>query len=133
MTNANQDIKGLAAASILPKEADVKKPVERQEEPSEINPPGEGQDVPLEENPIPPPEAMPLSKETEETKPEIKRKPKRRPRPKLQSQISKSPKKWEDKWVKVDGKKVLFVPSGFEIMTKDGWRPIMERADKIQK
>ena len=39
----------------------------------------------------------------------------------------------KDKVIKINGKNVLMVPSGFEIMTKDGWRSIMMRADKIHK
>ena len=89
--------------------------------------------MPLEEKVVPPAEAMPSSKEIAEVKSAIKRKSKRRPKPKPQPYIPEEPKKWEDKWVNVDGEKVLFIPSGFEIMTKNGWRPIMTRADKIQK
>jgi hypothetical protein len=99
----------------------------------QIKPQEEKKDVPLEEKPVPPAEVIPPPKEIAEVKPKIKRKPKRRPKPKPQSHVPEVAKKWEDKWVEVDGKKVLFVPSGFEIMTKNGWRPIMTRADKIQK
>ena len=99
----------------------------------QIKPQEEKKDVPLEEKPVPPAEVISPSKEIAETKPKIKRKPKRRPKPKLQPHVPEVAKKWEDKWVDVDGKKVLFVPSGFEIMTKNGWRPLMMRADKIQK
>jgi len=99
----------------------------------EIKPQEETKGVSLEEKVVPPAEAMPPSKEIAEVKPAIKRKPKRRPKPKSQPHIPEVAKKWEDKWVNVDGEKVLFVPSGFEIMTKNGWRPIMTRADKIQK
>ena len=99
----------------------------------QIKPQEEKKYVPLEEKPISPAEVISPSKEIVEVKPKIKRKPKRKPKPKSQSPISEITKKWEEKWVNVDGKKVLFVPSGFEIMTKNGWRPIMTRADKIQK
>ena len=101
----------------------------------EVKPQEETKGVPLEEKVVPPAEAMLPSKEIAETQPKIKRKPRPKRRPKLKSQppISEVTKKWEEKWVNVDGKKVLFVPSGFEIMTKNGWRPIMERADKIKK
>lgn len=99
----------------------------------QIKPPEEKRDVPLEEKPVPPTEVISPPKEIAETKPKIKRKPKRRPKPKPQLQIPEAPKKWEDKWVNVNGEKVLFVPSGFEIMTKNGLRLIMTRADKIQK
>ena len=99
----------------------------------EIKPLEETKGVPPEEKVVPPAEAMPPSKEIAEVKPKIKRKPKRKPKLKSQPPISEVTKKWEEKWVNVDGKKVLFVPSGFEIMTKNGWRPIMTRADKIQK
>ena len=99
----------------------------------QIKPQEEKKEVPLEEKPISPAEVITPSKEIAETKPKIKRKPKHRPKPKPQPQIPEAPKKWEDKWVNVNGEKVLFVPSGFEIMTKNGWRPIMTRADKIQK
>ena len=97
----------------------------------EVKPQEETKGVPLEEKVVPPAEAMLPSKEIAETQPKIKRK--RKPKPKPQPHIPEVAKKWEDKWVNVDGKKVLFVPSGFEIMTKNGWRPIMTRADKIQK
>lgn len=99
----------------------------------QIKPQEEKKDVPFEEKPVPPAEVIPPPKEIAETKPKIKRKPKRRSKPKPQLQVPEAPKKWEDKWVKVGGKMVLFVPSGFEIMTKNGWRPIMVRADKIEK
>ena len=72
-------------------------------------------------------------KEIAEVKPKIKRKPNHKPRTEYRSQVSAPPKKWEEKWVEVDGKKVLFVPSGFEIMTKDGYKSVMMRADKIQR
>ncbi len=38
-----------------------------------------------------------------------------------------------NKVIKINGKNVLMVPSGFEIMTKDGWRPVMMRADRLYK
>ena len=93
----------------------------------------------LSENNTSPKEQKQKPKETLEKVTEIKLKetpkpkPKRRPRPKPQPQIAEPPTKWKEKWIDVDGEKVLFVPSGFEIMTKDGWRPVMMRADKIQK
>ena len=101
----------------------------------EVKPQEETKGAGLEEKVVPPAEAMPPSKEIAETQPKIKRKPRpnRKPKPKPQFQVPQVPKKWEEKWVNVDGEKVLFVPSGFEIMTKNGWRPIMTRADKIQK
>jgi len=98
----------------------------------EIKPPEETKGTPLKEA-VSPAEAMHPSEEIADAKPKIKRKPNRRPKPKYQSQISAPLKKWEEKWVEVDGEKVLFVPSGFEIMTKNGWRPLMMRADKIKK
>ena len=104
-----------------------------EKEKAEIKPPEETTGAPLEEKTVPPAEAMPHLEEIAEAKPKIKRKPNRKPRPKYQSQISEPLKKWEEKWVEVDGEKVLFVPSGFEIMTKNGWRPLMMRADKIIK
>ena len=99
----------------------------------EIKPQEETKGVPLEEDVGHPAVVIPTSKEIAEVKPKIKRKPNRKPRPKYQSQVSVPLKKWEEKWVEVDGEKVLFVPSGFEIMTKNGWRPLMMRADKIKK
>ena len=99
----------------------------------QIKPQEEKKDVPLEEKPISPAEVILSPKEIAKVEPKIKRKPKRKPKPNPQLQIPETPKKWEDKWVNVNGEKVLFVPSGFEIMTKNGWRPIMTRADKIQK
>jgi len=128
----------IPSQEILPKETDSKKPVEEQKTPLEeeiieTKPREETKGTPLEEKSAPPIETMPPSKEIAETKPTIKRKSKRRPKPKPRPQIPEAPKKWEEKWVEVDGKKVLFVPSGFEIMTKNGWRPIMERADKYTK
>ena len=99
----------------------------------QIKPQEEKKDVPLEEKPVPLAEVISPSKEIAEVKPKIKRKPNRKPRPKYQSQVSVPLKKWEEKWVEVDGEKILFVPSGFEIMTKNGWRPLMMRADKIKK
>jgi ribosomal protein L23 len=39
----------------------------------------------------------------------------------------------KDKVVIMDGQEVLMIPSGFEIMTRSGWKPIMMRADKINK
>ena len=104
-----------------------------EKEKAEIKPPEETLGAPLEEKTVPPAEVMPPSEEIAEARPKIKRKPNRRPKPKYQSQVSEPPKKWEEKWVEVDGEKVLFVPSGFEIMTKNGWRPLMMRADKIKK
>jgi len=120
------------------KESSQEKKIQGPEEPLEkeiveIKPQKETKYAPLEEKPVPPAEEIAPSKEIAEVRPKIKRKPNRKPRPKYQSQISAPLKKWEEKWVEVDGKKVLFVPSGFEIMTKDGWRPVMMRADKIQK
>ena len=100
---------------------------------AEVRPQEGTKGAPLEEKAIPSTKAMPPSKEMAEVKPKIKRKPKREPQPESQSPIMEAAKKWEDKWVDVDGEKVLFVPSGFEIMTKDGWRPVMMRADKITK
>ena len=120
----------------LPPEKKTQGPEEPKElEIVEVKPQEETKGVPLEEKVVLPAEAMPPSKEIAETQPKIKRKPRPNRRPKLKSQppISEITKKWEEKWVSVDGKKVLFVPSGFEIMTKNGWRPIMTRADKIQK
>ena len=38
-----------------------------------------------------------------------------------------------NKTVIIDGKEVLMIPSGFEIMTRSGWKPIMMRADKMDK
>ena len=118
----------------LPQEKKAQEPAEPLEkEIVEIKPQEETAGTPLEEKTVPPAEAMPHLEEIAEVKPKIKRKPNRKPRPKYQSQISEPPKKWEEKWVEVDGEKVLFVPSGFEIMTKNGWRPLMMRADKIKK
>ena len=118
----------------LPQEKKTPRPEEPLEkEIVEIKPQEETTDAPLEEKAVPPVGAMPPSEEMTEVKPKIKRKPNRKPRPKYQSQVSVPLKKWEEKWVEVDGEKVLFVPSGFEIMTKNGWRPLMMRADKIKK
>jgi hypothetical protein len=138
MNNLSRDIKELAATAIPSKETDVKKAAEEQKglsekEIAEIRQEEVKKDVPLEEKPVSPGEATPPSKEITEIKPRIIRKPKPRRKPKHQPPVSGMTKKWEPKWVKIDGEKVLFVPSGFEIMTKDGWRPIMERADKIEK
>ena len=126
--NINNDDKELPLGK---KAQGLEEPLEK--EILEIKPQEETKGVPPEEKVIPPAETMPPSKEIAEIKPAIKRKPKRRPKTKPQPHIPEVAKKWEDKWVEVDGKKVLFVPSGFEIMTKNGWRPIMTRADKIQK
>lgn len=38
-----------------------------------------------------------------------------------------------NKTVIIDGQEVLMIPSGLEIMTRSGWKPIMMRADKIDK
>ena len=134
----NQNIKEVTTADISPKEADVKKASEEQKgllekEIVQIKPQEEKKGGLLEEKPISPAEVMSPSKEIAETKPKIKRKPKRRPKPRPQPHVPEAAKKWKEKWVNVDGKKVLFVPSGFDIMTKNGWRPLMMRADKIQK
>ncbi len=133
-----QNVKELAVANIPPKEADAKKPIEEQKELlekeiAEIRPEKEKENLSPKEKTVLPVEVAPLPEEIEEIKPKIRRKskPKRKLKPK--SQIPEMTRKWEEKWVNVDGKKVLFVPSGFEIMTKNGWRPIMTRADKIQK
>ena len=101
----------------------------------EVKPPEETVGVPLEEKPAPPMEAMPRFKKIAEIKSNIRRKLKfkRKPEPKPQPHVPEVAKKWEDKWVDVDGKKVLFVPSSFEIMTKDGYKPVMMRADRIQR
>jgi len=122
------------------KESSQEKKIQGPEEPLEkeiveIKPQEETKGVPLEEKPTPPAVTMPSSKEIAEIKHKIRRKPrlKRKPKPKPQLQISVPSKKWEEKWAEVDGKKVLFVPSGFEIMTKDGYGPVMMRADKIQR
>ena len=118
----------------LPQEKKSQEPAEPLEkEIAEIKPQEETVGMPLEEKTDPPAEAMPHSEEIAEVKPKIKRKSNHKPRPKYQSQISEPLKKWEEKWVEVDGEKVLFIPSGFEIMTKNGWRPLMMRADKIKK
>jgi len=118
------------------KELPLEKKTQGPEEPLEkeiveIKPRVETKGVLLEEKPAPLAEAMPPSEEIAEIKPKIRRKSKLKRKPQLQ--ILAPPKKWEEKWVEVDGKKVLFVPSGFEIMTKDGYRPVMMRADKIQR
>ena len=113
---------------ISPKETEGGEPPEEQKESKVVEiSHEEKKDVPFEEKPVPP--APTSSEKIPEIKPKVKRKPKRKPKPK----VSEPPKKWESKWVEVDGEKVLFVPSGFEIMTKNGWRPIMERADKYTK
>lgn len=39
---------------------------------------------------------------------------------------------YKNKIVMIDGEKVSMIPSGFEIMTRSGWKPIMMRADKIK-
>lgn len=118
----------------LPQEKKAQEPVEPLEkEIVEIKPQEETTGAPLEEKTVPPVEVIAASEEIAEVKPKIKRKPNRKPKPKYQSQISAPLKKWEEKWVEVNGEKVLFVPSGFEIMTKNGWRPLMMRADKIKK
>jgi len=38
-----------------------------------------------------------------------------------------------NKVIKINGQNVLMLPSGFEIMTKGGWRSVMMRADRIYK
>lgn len=119
----NQDDKGLFIENIPPKETEVKKPVEGQKETTEIKP---EEKKPIAEKTILP-ETPPIPKKEEVLKPKRKR------RPKPKRVIMESPKKWENKWLKIGGKMVLFEPSGFEIMTKKGWRPLMMRADKIQK
>lgn len=128
MNIINNDDKGLSQEKKAP---EPETPLEK--EIVEVKPQEETTGAPLEEKAVPPVEAIPTSKEIAEVKPKIKRKPNRKPKPKYQSQVSAPPKKWEEKWVEVDGEKVLFVPSGFEIMTKNGWRPLMMRADKIKK
>ena len=119
VNNPNPDIKELAAAAVPPKETDAEKTAEEQKA--------------LLEKPVSPREAAPPSKETTEIKPEIIRKPKPRCEPRPMPQIPEVAEKWKEKWVEMEGKKILFVPSGFEIITKNGWRPVMTRADKIKK
>ena len=128
MTIINDDDKELPQEK---KAQGAEEPLEK--EIVEIKPQEETKGVPLEEDVVHPAVVISTSKEIAEVKPQIKRKPNRKPRPKYQSQVSVPLKKWEEKWVEVDGEKVLFVPSGFEIMTKNGWRPLMMRADKIKK
>ena len=118
-----QDDKKFPIENIPPEETETEKPAEGQKETIEIKP---EENKSIEENTILP-EASPVPKKEEALKPKRKR------RSKPKRVIMESPKKWENKWVEADGEKVLFVPSGFEIMTKNGWRPIMTRADKIQK
>lgn len=68
-----------------------------------------------------------------ESKPESEKKPKLEPEKKLKKKSQKKKVVPKEKIIKIDSKSVLMVPSGFEIMTKNGWKPIMMRADKIHK
>ena len=72
---------------------------------------------------VPPEEAKPPEKpvKIQEIKP--KKKPKKRV--KKQNKFN-SPK---NKIIKIDGEDILMIPSGYEIMTEEGWKPIMMRAD----
>jgi len=72
-------------------------------------------------------EAEPLGKPISEgAKPEQKP-PKKKERQKKKKTIVK----YKNKMIKIDGRNVLLIPSGFEIKTSEGWRPVMMRADKM--
>ena len=72
-------------------------------------------------------EAEPSGKSISEgTKPEQKP-PKKKERQKKKKTIVE----YKNKMIKIDGRNVLLIPSGFEIKTSEGWRPVMMRADKM--
>lgn len=94
------------------------------EEQFKITPePSPAQQSPIQ--PVPTKEAKPKEvPEIKEKKPE--QKPKKEKRQKKIDVL-------KEKFITINGKKVLMVPSGFEIKTADGWKPIMMQADKIIK
>lgn len=47
--------------------------------------------------------------------------------------ISKQPSRKEEKVVTIEGKQVVLIPSGFQIMTEEGWKPIMMRVDRVKE
>jgi len=106
-----------------------------EEEPAKIIPQPPQQKFPKE---VKPPEEL-LPKEeigTEEKVKEEKALPKKGPifkkkTKKVRKRKKGAPVVHKSKMVKIDGRYVFMIPSGFEIKTSEGWRPVMMRADKI--
>jgi len=53
------------------------------------------------------------------------------PKKKARQKKKKTIVEYKSKMIKIDGRNVLLIPSGFEIKTSEGWKPVMMWADKI--